>query len=158
MNMYEEDYHYLCEAVKALIEDEHDALANLSNSAALLFQSMKEVNWAGFYLFKEGQLVLGPFQGKTACVRIAIGKGVCGKAAQDKQPVLVSDVHQFPGHIACDAASESEIVIPIIADGNLVGVLDIDSAIKDRFTKHDLEGLQDYVNIITAHIQWEQLL
>ena len=158
MNIQQEEYNYLCKSLEAIMQDENDALANLSNSAALLFQHMKEVNWAGFYLFKENQLVLGPFQGKPACVRIALGRGVCGKAAQEKKPVLVSDVHLFPGHIACDAASESEIVIPIVAKDKLVGVLDIDSDIKARFTEQDLMGLQEYVKILATHIQWESLL
>ena len=152
------DYQILNQALQSLIEDESDALANLANSAALLFNSMEEINWAGFYLFKENQLILGPFQGKPACIRIALGKGVCGTAAQKRESIVVEDVHQFPGHIACDGASASEIVIPIIINDNLIGVLDIDSPVKARFNERDQLGLQGFVNILSTYIHWEDLL
>lgn len=153
-----EHYQTLYQALQGLIQDESDALANLANSAALLFQSMEEINWAGFYLFKENQLILGPFQGKPACIRIALGKGVCGTAADKREAIVVEDVHQFPGHIACDGASASEIVIPIIKDDALIGVLDIDSPVKARFNEEDRRGLQDFVDILSANIHWEDLL
>ncbi len=157
MTAKDEDYQTLCQALQALIQDETDALANLANSAALLFQIMEEINWAGFYLFKENQLILGPFQGKPACVRIALGKGVCGTAAQNGESIVVQDVHQFPGHIACDEASASEIVIPILKDDKLIGVLDVDSPVKARFNEMDRQGLQGYVDILSANIHWEDL-
>lgn len=158
MTAKNEDYQTLYQALQGLIQDETDALANLANSAALLFHAMEEINWAGFYLFKENQLILGPFQGKPACVRIALGKGVCGTAAQNRESIVVQDVHQFPGHIACDEASASEIVIPIIKDDKLMGVLDVDSPVKARFTEMDRRGLQGYVDILSANIRWEDLL
>ena len=158
MTAKDEDYQTLCQALQALIQDETDALANLANSAALLFQIMEEINWAGFYLFKENQLILGPFQGKPACVRIALGKGVCGTAAQNGESLVVQDVHQFLGHIACDEASASEIVIPILKDDKLIGVLDVDSPVKARFDEMDRQGLQGYVDILSANIHWEDLL
>jgi GAF domain-containing protein len=157
MTAKDEDYQTLCQALQGLIQDETDALANLANSAALLFQIMEEINWAGFYLFKENQLILGPFQGKPACVRIALGKGVCGTAAQNGESLVVQDVHQFPGHIACDEASASEIVIPILKDDKLIGVLDVDSPVKARFDEMDRQGLQGYVDILSANIYWEDL-
>ena len=146
------------EALEALIKDEPDGLANLANSAALLYHSMEGLNWAGFYLYKENQLVLGPFQGKPACIRIALGRGVCGTAAQNRESIVVPDVHQFPGHIACDAASASEIVVPIVKDGKLLGVLDVDSPVKARFDEEDQKGLQRYVDILVAYVNWEGLL
>lgn len=153
-----EEYKELCQALKGLIEDESDALANLANSAALIYNRLEQLNWAGFYLYKENQLILGPFQGKPACIRIALGRGVCGTAALNKEPLLVKDVHQFQGHIACDEASLSEVVIPIVKKDKLIGVLDLDSPIKERFDTSDLEGLLEYVGIVTSHIQFEQLL
>ena len=153
-----ENYKTLYQALQGLIGDETDALANLANSAALLFHGMEEISWAGFYLYKEEQLILGPFQGKPACIRIAIGKGVCGTAAQTGESLVVQDVHQFPGHIACDEASASEIVVPIIKNDKLMGVLDVDSPVKARFTKEDRRGLQGYVDILCARIRWEDLL
>ena len=151
-------YETLCLSLQGLIADEPDALANLSNAAALLFHSMERINWAGFYLHKEGQLILGPFQGKPACIRIPLGKGVCGTAALNRQSVVVPDVHLFAGHIACDGASASEIVIPIIQDNELIGVLDIDSPVKARFGEEDKLVLERFVEILNAHIRWEQLL
>lgn len=148
----------LSESLLSLIQDEPDALANLANGAALIYHGMTDLNWAGFYLFKENQLILGPFQGKPACIRIPLGKGVCGTAAQNRTAIVVRDVHEFPGHIACDAASASELVIPILRDGRLVGVLDIDSPVKDRFSPEDVGILHECVGILAAHVRWESLL
>lgn len=158
MTIKDEDYKTINQALQALIQDETDALANLANGAALLFHSMANINWAGFYLFKGNQLVLGPFQGKPACIRIALGKGVCGTAAQKREAIVVQDVHLFPGHIACDEASASEIVVPIIKDDELIGVLDVDSPLKDRFSDKDQRGLQDYIDILSTYIHWEDLI
>lgn len=140
--------------LEGLLSDEEDWLANLSNAAALLYNMMDRINWAGFYLLKGSDLVLGPFQGKPACTRIPIGKGVCGTAAEKRQVQLVEDVDRFPGHIACDPASRSEIVLPIIVDDRLLGVLDIDSPIKARFDHKDAEGLVDFVSILCGSIKW----
>ncbi|MFW6035778.1 MAG: GAF domain-containing protein [Halothermotrichaceae bacterium] len=134
--------------LKSLIGGERDWLANLANASALLFNNLENINWAGFYLLKDGELVLGPFQGLPACIRIALGKGVCGAAAKERQIYLVPDVHQFPGHIACDKASASEIVIPMIKNGQLLGVLDIDSPIKARFSKQDKYHLEKFVKLL----------
>ncbi len=154
----DENYHSLCLSLKGLIQDETDALANISNSAALIYNSLDRLNWAGFYLYKENQLILGPFQGKPACIRIALGRGVCGTAAQQRETILVKDVHEFQGHIACDAASESEIVIPIVKNDQLIGVLDIDSPVKARFDENDKAGLQEFVNILNEYVNWESLV
>lgn len=140
--------------LEGLLSDEEDWLANLSNAAALLYNMMDRINWAGFYLLKGSDLVLGPFQGKPACTRIPIGKGVCGTAAEKRQVQLVEDVDRFPGHIACDPASRSEIVLPIIVDDRLLGVLDIDSPIKARFDHKDAAGLVDFVSILCGSIKW----
>jgi len=158
MAVQDVDYQALSQALRGLIQNETDALANLANGAALLFHSMEEVSWAGFYLYKENQLILGPFQGKPACIRIPLGKGVCGTAAQKREPVVVEDVHQFPGHIACDEASASEIVIPIVRDGQLMGVLDADSPVKARFDERDRQGLEGFATILSASVRWEDLL
>ena len=152
-----ETYLAMNDALEGLIRDEPDGLANLSNSAALLFQSLEAINWAGFYLYKENQLVLGPFQGKPACIRIALGKGVCGTAAQKREPLVVRDVHRFPGHIACDEASASEIVVPIVKNGKLMGVLDLDSPVPSRFDDTDKTGLQRYVDTLVAYMDWNGL-
>lgn len=152
-----ENYQDLAAALRGLIEDEPDALANLANSAALIFHSMENINWAGFYLMRGNELVLGAFQGKPACIRIALGRGVCGTAAQDRKSLVVEDVHEFPGHIACDAASASEIVIPVIHDNQLVAVLDIDSPYKGRFDETDREKLERCADILAKHICWEDL-
>lgn len=149
-------YQDLNSYLKGLISEETDWLANLSNASALLYQLMDQINWAGFYLFKENQLVLGPFQGKPACVRIALGKGVCGTAAQQRKIQIIKDVHRFPGHIACDEASQSEIVVPMIKNGNFIGVLDIDSPVKNRFDDRDAEGLNAFVDVLNQHICWPQ--
>ena len=123
-------------------------IANLANASALLYQSMEDLNWAGFYLMESGKLVLGPFQGKTACIEIAVGRGVCGTAVAEDKTQLVEDVHQFPGHIACDCASNSEIVVPVWVKGEIWGVLDIDSPSVGRFSEADREGLEGFVKVL----------
>lgn len=133
-------YAELTEAAVALTVGEPDAIANMANVAALLWESLPELNWAGFYRNVGGELVLGPFQGRPACIRIPFGKGVCGVAAATREPQCVADVHAFPGHIACDAASRAELVVPIVAAGRLVGVLDLDSPVPGRFDHEDLAG------------------
>jgi L-methionine (R)-S-oxide reductase len=135
-------YRALAEQVIALLGDERDAIANAANVSAYLFMSLPGVNWAGFYFLRGGELIVGPFQGKPACVRIAVGKGVCGTAAARRESILVTDVHEFPGHIACDVDSQSELVIPLIKDGVLLGVLDLDSPQISRFDEADREGLE----------------
>ena len=142
------DYQLLRKQLAALLEEETCFVPALSNASALLKETLTDINWAGFYLMREGALVLGPFQGKPACIHIAVGKGVCGTAVQKDQTMLVADVHEFVGHIACDSASNSEIVVPIHKNGTIVGVLDIDSPIKNRFTKEDQEGLEMFVKEI----------
>lgn len=143
---YPEDKKELYDVVnthlKGLIEDVPHLIANLSNASALLNQAITRINWVGFYLMQNGKLVLGPFQGKPACIEIRPGRGVCGTAIAEDKSMLVEDVHEFPGHIACDAASKSEVVIPLHANGEIVGVLDIDSPFVARFDKDDLEGLE----------------
>jgi GAF domain-containing protein len=132
----------------AIIKGESDRVANMANIAAVIFNNTVNINWAGFYIFKEGRLVLGPFQGKPACIRIPLGKGVCGSAAQKKETFIVDDVHAFPGHIACDGASNSEIVVPIInGDGSLFGVLDIDSPVKNRFGAKEKDEFESLVKV-----------
>lgn len=139
-------YAELVQQLRSLIADEPDRIANLANASALLFSTLPDLNWAGFYLLKEGELVVGPFQGKPACVRIAVGKGVCGTAALQRTTLVVPDVHQFAGHIACDSASNSEIVVPIISTaGELLGVLDLDSPLFARFDGEDKQGLERFV-------------
>ena len=143
-------YQSLCEQLSALLGSETNFIANAANTAALLFDSLTDVNWVGFYIADGEDLVLGPFQGKPACARIPFGKGVCGAAAESQNTVVVADVNQFPGHIACDTASRSEIVLPLITWGKLVGVLDIDSASLDRFDEEDREGLESIVSVFLA--------
>ena len=138
-------YELLSKQVEALLDGETDLIANLSNASAILNQFLDNINWVGFYLMKEDELVLGPFQGLPACVRITVGRGVCGTAVAKKETILVEDVHAFPGHIACDAASNSEIVIPLIKNDEVIGVLDIDSPLKSRFTLEDKQGLELFV-------------
>jgi L-methionine (R)-S-oxide reductase len=133
-------YRQLIDSADALTEGEPDGVANMANVAALLWETLPDLNWAGFYRNVGGELVLGPFQGRAACIRIPFGKGVCGTAAATLEPQCVADVHAFPGHIACDAASRSELVVPIILDGRLLGVLDLDSPLPSRFDEQDLEG------------------
>lgn len=148
----DENYALVQKQLVALIEDEPNMIANLSNSAALLNQFLSDINWVGFYLVEKDQLVLGPFQGLPACVRISMGKGVCGTSAAERKTMRVEDVHQFPGHIACDAATRSEIVIPLIKDGNLIGVLDIDSPITNRFDESDQQGLEKFTDILSKYL------
>jgi GAF domain-containing protein len=133
-------YRDLASALEGLIADEPDPIANMANAAALLFESLPDVNWVGFYRNIDGELVLGPFQGRPACIRIRFGEGVCGTAAETRQVQRVEDVSAFPGHIACDSASNSEIVVPLVRDGELIGVLDIDSPMVARFTDEDEAG------------------
>lgn len=140
------------EQARALLAGETDAVANMANLAALIFQQTPGINWAGFYILKDGELVLGPFQGKPACVRIKLGRGVCGTAAEKKETIVVPDVQQFPGHIACDAASKSEIVVPIIKkDGSLYGVLDIDSPSENRFGKEEKELFEELAKVFSEN-------
>ena len=134
--------------LKALTEGVPYPTANLANASALLWQHLENINWAGFYIMEQAALVLGPFQGKPACIRIPVGKGVCGTAVAEDRTQLVADVHQFPGHIACDWASNSEIVVPIHKDGQVWGVLDIDSPLFGRFSPEDQEGLEDFVKAL----------
>ena len=155
-------YADLATSLRSLLEGERNLIANLANTAALIYHALPDLNWAGFYLIGPNaqnvatpELILGPFQGKTACVRIAIGKGVCGTAAATRETQLVPDVHAFPGHIACDSASNSEIVIPMIFSngprrGELLGVLDLDSPLLARFDKQDQQGLEEIVSILMA--------
>jgi len=141
-------YEELIAQVKALTEGIPYPIANLANTAAAIWQALDRLNWAGFYLMQDGALILGPFQGKTACIRIPVGKGVCGTAVQEKRTVRVEDVHQFPGHIACDCASNSEIVVPIYKNGEIYGVLDLDSPYFARFTEEDQAGLEALVRVL----------
>lgn len=140
----------------ALISGERDWLANLANAAAAIHSHLAELNWAGFYLWRDGQLILGPFIGRPACVRIARGRGVCGAAAARRQTVVVPDVHTFPGHIACDAASNSEIVIPLLTGQRLLGVLDLDSPRPGRFTTADQDLLEPVAAILAAGSDWPE--
>ncbi len=146
-------YASLAAQLHSLLQGEHDFIANAANCAALLYHSLPDVNWVGFYLFKEGELVLGPFQGNPACVRIGMGKGVCGTAAQLRQTVVVENVNEFPGHIACDSASNSEIVVPLIKDQRLIGVLDLDSPSIARFDDEDARGLNELAEIFIQAVQ-----
>lgn len=148
------DYQLLTQQALAIISGEKDLTANLANISALLNMNLDNINWVGFYLLKDNQLVLGPFQGKVACVRIELDKGVCGKAFTTNTTQRIADVHQFPGHIACDAASQSEIVVPINFNGNTVAVLDIDSPITDRFNAIDEQGLTELVAQIQSELQF----
>ncbi|HDR3491300.1 GAF domain-containing protein [Bacillus wiedmannii] len=148
----EEQYETVIKQLDALLTGEPNVVANLSNASALLNQFLDRVNWVGFYVTEGNQLVLGPFQGMPACVRIPFGRGVCGVAAETKTTQLVADVHQFPGHIACDSASNSEIVVPIVKEGTVVGVLDIDSPEKNRFDEVDQRYLEKFVETLLKHI------
>ena len=147
MSKKSEQYKLMNVQLQALICDVPYRIANMANAAALLYNTLEDINWAGFYLMEKGMLVLGPFQGKTACIEICVGKGVCGTAAERDEIMLVEDVHLFPGHIACDSASNSEIVLPIHVNGEIVGVLDIDSPKLARFDEEDKEGLKEFVRI-----------
>ncbi|PJK17369.1 GAF domain-containing protein [Chryseomicrobium excrementi] len=148
----EENYALLAKQLDALLDGETNQIANLSNASALLNQFLDDTNWVGFYLMEDGELVLGPFQGLPACVRIAVGRGVCGTAVAKNETLRIEDVHAFPGHIACDAASNSEIVIPLVKDGEVIGVLDIDSPSKGRFTEQDQAGLETFVAHLVKHL------
>jgi GAF domain-containing protein len=149
------DYASLADELKGLLAGEQDLVANAANTAALLFDALPDINWAGFYFLRareglESELVVGPFQGKPACVRIPLGKGVCGTAAATRKTLVVRDVHEFPGHIACDAASQSEIVVPLIKGDTLLGVLDIDSPLLARFDDADRRGVERLAAILVA--------
>jgi GAF domain-containing protein len=147
-------YTELAAGLRALLTGEHDLIANAANFAGLLYWSLPQLNWAGFYLVepKHGDLLLGPFQGKPACVRIPIGRGVCGTAAARRETVVVPDVHAFPGHIACDSASNSEIVVPVIRGDRLIGVLDLDSPVRGRFDGEDAAGLERLVRVFVESL------
>ena len=146
------DYNLLNSQLLSLVQGIHHFTANLANASALLYDSLTELNWAGFYLMENGLLVLGPFQGKTACIEIPVGKGVCGTAVAENMTKRIANVHEFPGHIACDGASNSEIVIPIHKDGAVVGVLDIDSPVFERFSEADQNGLEEFVKILEKEV------
>ena len=142
------DYKLTCKQAEALAENNPWDITLYANLSALLYGSLTEINWAGFYLMRDGELILGPFQGRPACTRIPVGKGVCGTAVQEDRIIRVDDVHTFPGHIACDSASASEIVLPIRRNGQIIGVLDIDSPVRARFSADDEKGLQEIVRVI----------
>lgn len=143
-------YHLLAAQLEALLADERDFIANAAQFSAFLYTQIEDLNWAGFYLNRDEELVLGPFQGQIACVRIPFGKGVCGAAAQSRQTQRVEDVHAFPGHIACDSASNSELVVPLVKDGRLIGVLDLDSPSLGRFAQVDQQGIERLAQIFLA--------
>ncbi len=149
-----EDYRLLLSTAEGFLEEEPFYASALSNISALIMEVFPNLNWAGFYLAREGRLTVGPFQGKPACIHIEFGKGVCGTAAAEDRTVVVPDVHQFPGHIACDSASNSEIVIPIHAEGKIAGVLDIDSPLFDRFSEDDRKALEALVREIETKTAW----
>jgi len=151
-------YKDLAASLCAVLDGEPDPIANLANASALLAQALTRINWCGFYLLRGPDLVLGPFQGKPACVRIAMGRGVCGTAAARGQTLVVPDVNAFPGHIACDEASRSEIVVPILEDGRLRGVLDVDAPEPDRFDTEDRSGLEDFVRTLVPRVRWSSLV
>jgi len=142
-----ETYAELAAQLRALVEGEDDFIANAANFSSLLFHTLPDLNWAGFYLLKGGELVLGPFQGRPACVRIPLGSGVCGTAAEARRTVVVPNVHEFPGHIACDSASNSEVVVPLLNGEELLGVLDLDSPSLGRFDEEDAKGLEELVRV-----------
>ena len=144
-------YADLASQLEGLMAGETDLIANTANMAAMIYHGLPDLNWAGFYLMRDGELVLGPFQGKPACIRIPVGKGVCGTAAQTLTSQVVPDVHAFPGHIACDAASRSELVVPLLAGGRVLGVLDLDSPHPNRFDDQDREGCENLVSILLRH-------
>jgi GAF domain-containing protein len=152
------DYNALARDLEALLGDERDLLANSANTCALIFERIPRLNWAGFYFRRGEELVLGPFQGKPACVRIGMGRGVCGQAAQQRETLMVVDVHQFPGHIACDSASRSELVVPLAPGGRVIGVLDLDSPERGRFTSQDREGLERLAEAFVSCTDFSPLL
>lgn len=149
------DYTLLLSQINALTEGVHHVFSNLANVSAALFENLEDINWAGFYIMEGNTLVLGPFQGKTACIEISVGRGVCGNAVLENKTQLVYDVHDYPGHIACDASSNSEIVIPLRYQGKILGVLDIDSPTKGRFTKEDQTGLEIIIRSLEEKIGQE---
>lgn len=149
------DYRLLKEQMDALTGTQSRPIPNLANASALLWQMLPDLNWAGFYLMEDGALYLGPFQGKTACIRIPLGQGVCGTAAQNDQVLRVHNVHEFEGHIACDSASNSEIVLPIHNGDDVIGVLDIDSPLVGRFSEEDEEGLKEIVKVLEKNCIWK---
>lgn len=149
------DYKLLTEQMDALTGTQNRPVPNLANASALIWQMLPDLNWAGFYTLDEDALYLGPFQGKTACIRIPVGRGVCGTAAEKDQVLRVENVHEFEGHIACDCASNSEIVLPIHCDGEVVAVLDIDSPLLGRFTEDDEEGLKEIVKVLEKNCKWK---
>lgn len=149
---FKTDYASLCRDLVSLTENVPYLIANLANTSALIWERMEGLNWAGFYILTDGALVLGPFQGKTACIRIPLGRGVCGTAAEQGRTQLVENVHNFPGHIACDCASNSEVVVPLYKNGNLWGVLDLDSPYVGRFTENDRQELENLTKIIEAFL------
>lgn len=151
------DYVFLAKQTESLGGEERDFVPFLSNVSALIWSAMDDINWAGFYLMDNGSLLLGPFQGKVACIRIKVGRGVCGTAVKEERTVLVPDVHAFPGHIACDEASRSEVVVPIRKDGRIVGVLDVDSPTAGRFTPDDAAGLEKIVGVIERLCDFSRL-
>jgi L-methionine (R)-S-oxide reductase len=151
-----EFYRELSLQLSSLLEGERDSIANAANTAALLYRTLPDVNWVGFYFLKGKELVLGPFQGQPACVRIAIGKGVCGASAERRESVVVPDVNAFPGHIACDSASRSELVVPLIQSGAIVGVLDLDSPSLARFDEADRKGCEELAAVYLAALQWKE--
>ncbi len=152
MSNHAEFYHELLGQTKALISNESDIIANMANVSALLFERLAEVNWVGFYRLIEGELVLGPFQGKVACIRIPIGKGVCGTCALTGEVQRILDVHQFDGHIACDASTNAELVVPVKVAGKVIAVLDIDSKVFERFDQHDQQGIMSIVQAFEQNI------
>lgn len=149
-----ERYDLIKKQLSAILEGEHNVIANLANASALLGDAIDNINWVGFYLINNGELLLGPFQGKVACVHIALGRGVCGTAALENKTQLVKDVHEFPGHIACDSASNSEVVVPLRYQGKVVGVLDIDSPLLERFDEIDAKELEEIAKIIEESCDW----
>jgi L-methionine (R)-S-oxide reductase len=151
------DYTQLAEELAGLLSGESDFVANAANTTALIMDALPDLNWAGFYFLKQDELVVGPFQGKPACVRIALGKGVCGTAAAERRTIIVPDVHAFPGHIACDTASRSEIVIPLIAGRELLGVLDLDSPNVGRFNEGDGRGLERLAAVFLDNVRLEDV-
>lgn len=152
--MKQSDYKMMCRQIRSLAEISDHYMPVLANASAILYEGMDNLNWAGFYLTEEEHLILGPFQGKFACVRIEKGKGVCGTAYETDETQVVADVHQFPGHIACDSASNSEIVIPLHSKGKVIAVIDIDSPLFDRFSKEDIEGLSEFARTLEEIIRW----
>lgn len=153
----ESRYKYMIMLLKGQVLSEKDPLANISNAAALIFNIVEDLNWAGFYILRDYELVLASFQGLPACSRIEIGKGVCGRAVETREIQLVEDVHLFPGHIACDGASNSELVLPIIKDEKIYGVLDLDSPLKSRFTELDKEYFIKFMEVLNNNIDWEKI-